>query len=613
MRSTVRVIAVLLALGCTSALAAQSAQLPPRPAGTAVLAGRVVRDNMAVARATVTLDASDGRTKRQTVTDDDGRFEFDRLPAGRFLLTASKMGWVPSHYGSPRPGRPPGAPVSVADGARVSVQIPMVPGSVIAGTIVDDKGRPLPRQFPWLLESRVVGDRRVIARVRFPLDVGFFERSTDDRGEFRLFGLPPGTYYLVVSPSVTSARVTTADEVRWASQAAGSAPPAPGPIVGYAPLFFPGTTDPGAAQPIVVGPGEVKEGLMFRVSPVPVARVAGLVQRPDGAPAERVTVTLTPLESRVRLEGSTRSAVSAADGRFTMQNIAPGTYRLSARASSSAAPAPAPAGAPGGPPSRGPAGAPPVFDLWGDREITVSGQDIENIAIALAPASSVSGRLVFDGTTAKPPDDLSQIRLQAIATEALAQVQAGAGGGQAASAIAGSVQADGTFRAAGLPPDRYTVTASWPGMRTADGASGWWLTTVKVGARDLGDAPIDVRANTEVGDVTVTFSDRIGAIEGQLTDAAGRPAPEYFVVAFSADRAAWTTTSRRFAPPVRPGTDGRYRVNGLLPGDYYLAVVTAVGQEESADPAFLEAILPSAIKITVAAGEVRRQDLKIGR
>ena len=136
---------------------------------------------------------------------------------------------------------------------------------------------------------------------------------------------------------------------------------------------------------------------------------------------------------------------------------------------------------------------------------------------------------------------------------------------------------------------------------------------MQIDNRDLGDAPIDVRANAEVTGISIGFRDRVGAIEGLLSDAAGRPAPEYFVVAFSADRASWTTTSRRFVAPVRPGTDGRYRVNGLLPGDYYLAVVTAVGQDESADPAFLEAILPSAIKITVTAGEVRRQDLKIGR
>ena len=204
----------LLGMSGSAALVAQSAQIAARPSGTALLEGRVMRGSSPVIRATVTLDASDGRSKRDTVTDENGRFQFDRLPGGRFLLTATKTGWVPSHYGSPRPGRPPGTPVTIAEGARVSVQMSMIPGSVIAGTIVDEKGRPLARQFPWLLERRLVGDRYVIARVRLPLDVGYFERSTDDRGEFRLFGLPPGTYYLVVSPSIASGRVTTADEVR---------------------------------------------------------------------------------------------------------------------------------------------------------------------------------------------------------------------------------------------------------------------------------------------------------------------------------------------------------------------------------------------------------------
>ena len=150
-------------------------------------------------------------------------------------------------------------------------------------------------------------------------------------------------------------------------------------------------------------------------------------------------------------------------------------------------------------------------------------------------------------------------------------------------------------------------------MRNADGTQGWRLTSVHANGRDLGDAPVDVASNTEVADVTITFSDRMSAIEGQLVDAAGRAAPEYFVIAFPADRSSWTTTSRRAVKPVRPGTDGRYRVSGLLPGDYFVAVVTAIEEEEGSDPAFLEAILPSAIRISIAAGETRRQDLKIGR
>ena len=116
-----------------------------------------------------------------------------------------------------------------------------------------------------------------------------------------------------------------------------------------------------------------------------------------------------------------------------------------------------------------------------------------------------------------------------------------------------------------------------------------------------------------VGGVAITFSDRIGTIEGTLTDAAGRPAPDYFVLAFPVDRASWTTVSPRIVPPARPATDGRYRLTGLLAGDYYLAVVTTMDSDDGSDPAFLEALLPSAIKISIATGESRRQDLKIGR
>jgi hypothetical protein len=62
--------------------AQQARDAGPRPSGTASIAGRVVRENAGVARVAVTLDASDGRGQRQTLTDDDGRFQFERLPAG---------------------------------------------------------------------------------------------------------------------------------------------------------------------------------------------------------------------------------------------------------------------------------------------------------------------------------------------------------------------------------------------------------------------------------------------------------------------------------------------------------------------------------------------------
>jgi len=251
-----------------------------------------------------------------------------------------------------------------------------------------------------------------------------------------------------------------------------------------------------------------------------------------------------------------------------------------------------------------------VFDLWAQSDVIVSGQDVEGVGLTLAPASTITGRIVFTGTTLRPPEDLTRIRLQFIATDALAMAITGAGSGSALHTA--TLQADGTFRVEGLPPDRYIAAASWSGMRTGDGTTGWWLTAIHVGGRDLGDVPIEVRPNTDVRDVAITFRDRIGAIEGSLSDAAGRPAPEYFVLAFPVERASWTTTSRRTVSPARPGTDGRFRLTGLLAGEYYLAVVTTI-DDDATDAAFLEAILPSAIKVTIAEGEIKRQDLRVGR
>jgi hypothetical protein len=611
------VIAISIASAMIGVLSAQTRDpAAPRPAGTATLDGRVMRERTPVARASVTISPSDSRGDYHTVTDDNGRFVFEGLPAGRFLVTARKAGWVTSYHGSTRQGHPPGVRVAVENGSRSTIEIPMIPGSVIGGRVVNEEGRPMPRQWPWLLEYRMVGDRRMLARASIPYDIGFFERSTDDRGEFRLFGLPPGTYYLVLNPSIPSgARITTGDEVRWALQPPGAArgtPPPPGPVAGYASYFFPGTPDPGAAQPIVVGPGEVRDGLTFRIGFVAVARVSGAAHRPDGTPAAGASITMRFREMRTSLEGSDRTARTDAQGRFTFQNVPPGDYRISARATSavSAPPAtPVAAAPPAGRPSAPPAA--PTLDLWGQADVAVNGHDIQDVGLTLAPASTITGRIVFDGTAMKPPDNLTSIRLQFIATQAMALAMTGAGSGGALNTA--TVQADGTFRVEGLPPDRYVTGASWPGMRTGDGTTGWWLTTIRVGARDLGDLPLEVEANSEVRDVTLTFRDRIGSVEGLLTDAAGRPAPEYFVLAFPAERASWTSMSRRAVPAVRPSTDGRFRVVGLLAGDYYLAVVTALDQDDATDPAFLEAILPSAIRISIAEGETKRQDLRIGR
>lgn len=580
---------VLTLLLCSTWLSAQT----PAPGGS--LSGRVMVEGTttatAVARALVIIDAGDGQGERLAVTDQDGRFRFDGVMNGRYLVKATKVGWVPAYYGSPRPGRPPGVRVAIDRGTKVEIEIPMTPGSVIAGRVVDSEGRPQARQFPWLLESRMVGDQRMISRTRFPYSVGSFERSTNDLGEFRLFGLPPGTYYLALSPSMPSGtRFVTDAEVRWAMSPPGTdrdGPPPPGAVAGYARLYYPGTPDPDAAVAITVGPGQVREGLEFRLEYSPVGRIDGVVLRADGTPAAGARVMLEAREPRVNLEGSTRTAAVDAQGRFFFNTVPPDDYRVSATAAS---------------------GTAAIRDLYAQTDIITSGADVAGVTLTLAPAAQLSGRVSFEGTTVEPPADLSTVRLTAFGVRAMAQALAG--GGSLSAQFTAPVAADGTFSITGLPPDRYLITASWSGMRSD--AGGWWLTGVRIGERALGDAPIDVAANEHLSAIQLEFRDRTGAIEGTLSDATGRPSPGYFVMAFPVDRAHWTTTSRRMVPAVRPATDGRFSISGLPGGEYFVAVVTEVDPDEAADGRFLETLIPMAVKVVVPHLGSVRQDLRIG-
>jgi protocatechuate 3,4-dioxygenase beta subunit len=566
--------------------------------GAAALGGVVIADDppgAPVRRAAVTISAGDGGPDRQTLTDEAGRFLFEPVPPGRYLVTASKPGWLKTYHGSDRPGLPPGIRVALVDGDRVDdLGVTLVRGGVIAGRIVDEQGRPMPRQYAGLLELRTIGDRRVLAQARSHFAIGNFERATDDRGEYRKFGLLPGTYAIVVRPTMTpGARLTTAEELRWAFQPPGERgpPPPSGAAVGYAPVYHPGTFDAAAAAQVVLRPGDERTGIDVVISYAPVARVGGVVMTMGGEPAAKAVVTLDPAEGMSVLEGSGRRVTADAQGQFAFASVPPGAFRLTARLAGGASPA--------------------SPHLWGETHLTVAGQDYGDLSLTLGPAPAIAGRIVFEASALQPPRDPSAIRVQLIARETLLTMAAGivASGGVHDAAVA----ADGTFSAQGLVPGVYIATATWPGMQTGPAGQGWWLKSVTASGRDVSDTGLEVRAGQTLAGTVLTFSDRAAALSGVVTDSAGRPAPEYFIFAFPADRARWTPTSRRIVPPVRPGTDGRYRMPGLPPGDYHLAVITGFEEGDVWDPAFLESLLASAIRVSVGEGEERVRDIRLAR
>src|SRR6185295_2012761 len=197
----------------------------PAKAGTATLRGHVVAADTGqpLRKAQVRVVAAELRENRMTTTDADGRYEFKELPAGRYTVMASKGSYVNLQYGQQRPFEP-GKPLEIRDGQTVEkVDFSLPRGAVITGRVLDEFGEPAADVQVMAQRYQNMGGRRRLV----PAGRG---AMTNDIGEYRLFAIPPGQYYL--SATLRSMGMGGDSDDR----------------SGYAATYFPGTANIAEAQ-----------------------------------------------------------------------------------------------------------------------------------------------------------------------------------------------------------------------------------------------------------------------------------------------------------------------------------------------------------------------------
>jgi hypothetical protein len=633
---------------------------PPRDAssaqavGTASISGTVVSEGTGnpVRRARVALNGAELRGGRSVMTDDQGRFTFSALPAGRFTMTASKPGFVDNTYGAKRPGRP-GTPIQLADGQRFNrATISLPRGGVITGVVVDEIGEPASGTQVRVMRYVMRTGERVLQ------DAG--RDTADDRGVYRIFQLQPGEYIVNAEPrnmSVGDLRASISTEVQALLQQtqslsgrggaadgaalAGLAASGRGsalldrvaqlqeqlaqaeqqPSTAYAPVYYPGTTSPSGATTVTLGVGEERSGIDFQLQLVPTTRVTGVVAGPNGAPPAGTQVALLPSD-RSALPGVFAFAINQTrvgpDGRFTFTNVTPGQYSLQARATIREDPpgsAPATRGGRGGP--NGPFQAGAVTQvLWAATEVAVGGQPQPELVLTLQPGMTVGGRIEFEPGSTPVPTDLTRIRVNLVAR--------GPQSFEIGGTPPGQTEASGHFTIAGVAPGRYTINAGVAPQAGAGrgaaargiGAPGlagtgqWTLKSAIIEGRDVLDFPIDIGPNENLSNAVLTFSDKTQELSGTIQDASGQPTSDFTIILFPSDSRYWTPQSRRISS-ARPGTDGRFTIRGVPAGSYRLTAVTDVEPGEWYDPAFLGQVQQASIPITLEEGARRTQDIRV--
>ncbi len=562
-----------------------------RPQGTSSISGRVLAADSGrpVKRARISVTgavAAGGRGGATALTDDQGRYTIGTLAAGNYNVTASKSGFVDAIYGQRRPLQP-GTPVQLGDAQAIAnIDLRLTRGGVITGRIADEDGEPLARALVTVQRYSYQGGQRQLQPVGGD--------QTDDRGQYRVFGLPPGEYFVsasaagleqIIGRGLQQLAAGLGGAAAAGGRGRGLAPlglPAEPEPTGYAPTYYPGVVNPPEAGRIAVGPGQEVSGIDFQIQLVALATVSGVVAGAEDA----VAVLLMPQDSEggrlARLGGQMFTGRMQADGTFTITGVPPGKYVALAR-------------------SGGRGGEQRV----GAQAIVVNGQNVDGVTLALQRGVTLSGNITVESSGTPAPADYSVFRVDAPEVNPL---PLGGGGRAGLAGGTGRSEKNGTFSVPNLLPGLHYLRVTGGGVQ-GGGQAAWTVKAITIGGQDVTDTPIELKPGQNVDNVTVVLTDRTTEIAGTVRDAKSTGVPAVTVIAFSSDPQHWRAQSRRISA-VRSDQSGAYHIRNLPPGDYLIVAVDDVEQGEWFDPAYLDRVKAEAQRISISEGEKKTQDLR---
>lgn len=518
----------------------------PLAVGNATLRGRVTAADTGrpLRRVLIRASAQAAREARTVNTDQNGRWELKDLPAGSYVIQASRTGYVTAGFDQPRMTGP-GRPVTVADKeTRENVDISLTPGGVIVGRIVDEFGDPVSDAMVTAMRLQYMGG------VRRPLIAGP-PSSSNDIGEFRLFGLAPGSYYLSAMPR-------------------GGMNPFDTPVdrVTYGQAFYPAAADVANAQRVTVRAGENIAGLVIALSPSRSARITGRAFGADSAPLRNGTVMLSSNASPMFM-GS--NGTIRPDGTFSLANVPPGDYTLRTTVM--------------GLPTQG---QPPTFAT---ADVTVNGADIDDVVLQPRAPATITGRLVGD------PAVLSKIdpaRVRLIATGVGPQITPGL------PQPPQPLSADLVFTLQTLPGQVSIRPITLPDLL---------VRSVRLDGRDVTKG-FAVTTGAFSGTLEVEVAASTSKVVVTTSNSRGEAVPGHDVVVFVQDENAWGVALPGHSAIGQTNKDGTFETPVLLPGAYFVSLADGLEPGDANDPEVLAQLRTRAQRVTLRDGDTATVQLR---
>jgi 5-hydroxyisourate hydrolase-like protein (transthyretin family) len=283
--------------------------------------------------------AEGGTVLGSTTTDAQGRYQIESLPRTRVQVSAARPGF----FAHARRGGEPAVVVDLDAAADFAgADFEAQPGGVITGHITDAHGDPVQEVQIHLYRVTDFGGRHRQAEQTM---------GSDDRGQYRAFGLEPGRYLLEVATQPSD----------WLRDR-------------RSPVYYPGTSDAARATEIEVRAGVEVTGIDITLRPEPVFQVSGRIVDVQMGPLQHLILRLTSTEQ-------VSYSFAGQDGTFTFPRLPRGSYILTAT---------------------GPQG------IITSEPLELSA-DVKNLTVRPTEPGQITGRVAFSGPGAKP----AEIRLRA--------------------------------------------------------------------------------------------------------------------------------------------------------------------------------------------------------
>jgi len=536
--------------GTPPSAAGQAQRDKPLPkTGTGVIKGRILAADSSIPlrRAKVSLETGNPLESRGTTTDLDGRYEFTELSAGQYRVSASKGIYVTFDYGQRKPFER-GKPIDLAESQVVEkIDIALPRGGVISGVLLDDVGDPAVGVRVTAMRPQYRDGKRGLVSIGRPVE-------TNDIGQYRLYGLPSGGYFVGAVPSTASAVIPLLN------------------TPSGAPTYYPGTVSEIEAQRVTVQPAQERTLPDFTLVPSRLVKVSGTATNSTGGPVQMVmTMSRSQMSAGNAMPGMGMGTVKP-DGSFQLTNVAPGEYTLMAISNAGSA----------------------------DQEITatpltVEGEDITGVTVHTTTGFRAAGQIVFD--QGMPPTGLAPSGLTLMATPASSFSMTG-------MMARAAIRDDWTFEIRGLAGLRL--------FRFSQGLpAGWMIQSVFHGQTDITDKPLEVTEDLER--VLIVLTNRPARISGSVVDERGKPATGCAVVIFPDDAASGPPASTRYLRSLRPADDGKFKTENLPAATYLVVAIESLEPGDENDPELLEQLRAVATRITLGWGDAKDLPLKLAR